>query len=126
MANKFEEIMIDLPNIRCMTCGKVIGHLHNRLEGLRSKNYTNEEIFGELGLSRPCCRVAMINPPKYSMVGIVDENESRVGETLREKEQASLGQGDKNSDIRNRLLKIKEKQKSEVQNKKPLMSYYAI
>lgn len=132
MANNFDEIMIDLPNIRCVTCGKVIGHLHDKMVQLRTKNYTNEEIFEELGLGRPCCRVALIYPPKYSMVGIVDEEKpSRNSISERSKghgEDNGQGQGaDKAVGLRNKLMQLKEKNASqEPVKKKTTMCYYAI
>jgi len=123
MANKYTEIMIDLPNIRCVTCGKVIGHLHEKVGELRYKSYTNEEIFEELGLSRPCCRNSIINPPKYSFVGI-DEQEETVHPLNQTVEESSIN-GDKSMGIRNRLMKMKEKD-SKQPRKKPSMCYYAI
>lgn len=118
MADQFDEIMIDLPNIRCVTCGKVLGHLHDKLGMLRAKNYTNEEIFEDLGLTRPCCRVSMIHPPKYSMVGIIDEEQPTF--TLSDDRIV-----DKSTSLKSRLMKIKEKEATETK-KKPVMCYYAI
>lgn len=125
MASHIEEIMIDLPNIRCVTCGKVIGHLHDRMIQLRTKNYSNQEIFDELGLSRPCCRNSIIHPPKYSMVGIVDDEKGHpLNKNVEEKTSSS---SEKSLNLRNRLLKIKEGQtQSQPKPTKKPMCYYAI
>jgi DNA-directed RNA polymerase subunit N (RpoN/RPB10) len=131
MANKYTEIMIDLPNIRCVTCGKVIGHLHEQLVELRTKSYTNEEIFEELDLKRPCCRNSMINPPKYSFVGTDEDDPSHPLNQTVEESSISLSRDhdsdhrDKSTGIRNRLIKMKEKEASQAR-KKPTMCYYAI
>jgi DNA-directed RNA polymerase subunit N (RpoN/RPB10) len=113
MERNIEEIMIDLPNIRCVTCGKVIGHLDGKFRALRENNYSNEEIFEELGLSRPCCRNSMIYPPKYSIVSSTEVKQTEI---------ASLGSGStsKSDDLKKRLAKIKE------QPKKQSLCYYAI
>jgi DNA-directed RNA polymerase subunit N (RpoN/RPB10) len=119
MENRFEEIVIDLPNIRCTTCGKVIGHLHGRLCLLREKNYSNEEIFEELGLARPCCRNSMIYPPKYSIVSSIEENKQAERKDASKEEEVSIGT-EKSIALKGRLNKIKE------QTKKPSLCYYAI
>ncbi len=115
--------MIDLPYIRCVTCGKVIGHLHSRVEDLRTKNYTNEEIFEELGLSRPCCRNSVMNPPKYSMVGIADEEKTHPMNLSTEEKGISH---DRTAGLRNRLSKIKDASGQDKKSNKKPMCYLAI
>lgn len=124
--------MIDLPNIRCVTCGKVIGHLHGRLIELRTKSYTNEEVFEELDLKRPCCRNSLIHPPKYSFLAIDDDDPSHpLNQSVEEssinlsRDSDSDHRSDKSLGIRNRLIKMKEKESSQPR-KKPSMCYYAI
>jgi DNA-directed RNA polymerase I, II, and III subunit RPABC5 len=89
-----ESTIAEIIPIRCVTCRKVLGHMGNRIDELRRKNFTNEEIFEELGLDRWCCRNAVFNPVKVSMAEYLDENiptykllEKSVQEIREEAEQ---------------------------------------
>ena len=119
MASKCKEILVDLPNVRCITCGKVLGHLHSRLEQLRIRNYTNEEIFEELSITRPCCRNEMIYPPKFALFDSVEDDIST--------DERTIG-SERATGIRNRLMKLKETSASEGKKERPkkTLCYYAV
>jgi DNA-directed RNA polymerase subunit N (RpoN/RPB10) len=121
MATKCKEILVDLPNVRCVTCGKVLGHLHSRLEQLRIKNYTNEEIFEELEIKRPCCRNEMLYPPKFALFDSPDDDTTITGEERSIGSERVIG-------IRSRLMKLKETSASENKKERPkkTLCYYAV
>ena len=45
--------------VRCMSCGKPIGHLWDEFQE-RKKNEPTKDIFDSLGLVRYCCRAQML------------------------------------------------------------------
>lgn len=66
----------ELPHIRCMECGKVIGHKWEPYQKLLSEGVPIKEAMEKLGINRYCCRYRMMNPikvPKRSQT-IVNKN----------------------------------------------------
>ena len=63
-----------LPPVRCVTCGKVLGHLYDRYTEMLENGETIENALNKVGLNRPCCRVRLRNPFVYV--------ESRVDEVV--------------------------------------------
>ena len=51
-------------NVRCHTCGKVIGHYWHTYEKLLSQGKTVKEALDFIKLRRVCCRTRMMNPFK--------------------------------------------------------------
>lgn len=56
-----------LPDVRCHTCNKVIGHLYEKYTSLLSQGKAHLEIIKELGLKRKCCILNTINPPQTNI-----------------------------------------------------------
>ncbi len=54
---------IVLPQIRCVHCGKILGHLYEPFLKFLDEGKTPEEAYRLLGLKRYCCRMSIINPP---------------------------------------------------------------
>jgi DNA-directed RNA polymerase subunit N (RpoN/RPB10) len=54
----------ELPPIRCVTCGKVIGQKWHPYQRALEAGLSYEEALNKVGLSRPCCRLRMRNPAK--------------------------------------------------------------
>lgn len=50
-----KEIIMIIP-VRCMTCGKVIGHLWEEFKRRVETGESAEKILNDLGLKRYCCR----------------------------------------------------------------------
>ncbi len=46
--------------VRCFTCGKPVGHLHEKYLELLKEGKTIKEALDELGLERYCCRALMM------------------------------------------------------------------
>lgn len=46
--------------VRCFTCGKVVGHLWDEYKKRVDEGEDAGKIMDELGLSRYCCRQAML------------------------------------------------------------------
>jgi DNA-directed RNA polymerase subunit N len=46
--------------IRCMSCGKPIGHLWNEFKEKTEKGDDSEKVLNELGLKRYCCRAVFL------------------------------------------------------------------
>lgn len=46
--------------VRCMSCGKPIGHLWEQLEQGRENNKSTKELFDELKVTRYCCRAQLL------------------------------------------------------------------
>ncbi len=42
--------------IRCVSCGKPIGHLWGQFKERIEKGEDSKKVLDELGLERPCCR----------------------------------------------------------------------
>jgi len=59
----------ELPAIRCVTCGKVIADKYNHYIELIESGVRIEDALNELGLTRPCCRIRMMNPFKIVQRG---------------------------------------------------------
>jgi DNA-directed RNA polymerase subunit N (RpoN/RPB10) len=116
-----ESTIAEIIPIRCVTCRKVLGNLGDQIDELRRKNFTNEEIFEELGLDRWCCRNAVFNPIKVSMAEYLDENiptykllqksVQEIKEEEKEEEEKSTKKKSGISDIKSRLAKLSEAKK---------------
>ena len=50
--------------IRCLTCNKVIGHMHRIYESMK-ENHTNDEIFNKLKVIRYCCKRMFLSHINY-------------------------------------------------------------
>ena len=57
-----EEKAVVLPPIRCVHCGKVLGHLYTQFCEL-VKTISPEDAFNRIGLKKICCRISIVNPP---------------------------------------------------------------
>ena len=94
--------------IRCVTCGKVIGHLYEKAAELRISNFTEIEIYQKFGLNRTCCRYHLTSGFKMPMAKYLDEN-ARLD--LDEDENSQLDVPRENTDkinsIKNRLSKMR-------------------
>lgn len=54
----------ELPPVRCVTCGKVLGNLWNDYQNKIQSGVSIEQALDELGLRRYCCRLRLRNPFK--------------------------------------------------------------
>ncbi len=54
----------ELIHIRCITCNKIIGNKWLHYKKLLSEGKTVKESLNTIGLTRPCCRMRMMNPFK--------------------------------------------------------------
>ena len=54
----------ELPAVRCITCGKVIGNKLEKYNELVESGVKIEHALNQLGLTRPCCRIRLRNPFK--------------------------------------------------------------
>ena len=54
----------ELPPVRCVTCGKVLGNLWNEYQNKIQSGVSIEQALDELGLRRYCCRLRLRNPFK--------------------------------------------------------------
>lgn len=50
-------------HVRCVGCGKVIGHLEDSYNKMVADGTPIKEALDKLGLIRECCRMAAISPP---------------------------------------------------------------
>lgn len=58
----------DLPPVRCIECGKPIATLHKKYIQLRNEGMDPIEIYKQLHLNRPCCRMNITHVPKEYLV----------------------------------------------------------
>ena len=42
--------------VRCLTCGKPVGHLHEEFQDRVEKGQDTKKVMDDLGLQRYCCR----------------------------------------------------------------------
>lgn len=63
----------ELVAIRCVTCGKVLADKWVRYKNALSEGKKIKHALDELGLSRPCCRMRMMNPFK-----VVSKSERQI------------------------------------------------
>ncbi|MHA2298117.1 MAG: DNA-directed RNA polymerase subunit N [Candidatus Hodarchaeales archaeon] len=49
-----------LIQVRCYTCGKVVGHLHEPFKRRVESGENGEKVLDSLGLKRYCCRRMLI------------------------------------------------------------------
>jgi len=54
----------ELPPVRCVTCGKVLGNLWNEYQNKIQSGISIEQALDEVGLRRYCCRLRLRNPFK--------------------------------------------------------------
>ena len=54
----------ELPPIRCVTCSKILGYLWKDYQRMIEDGESIEIALNKLGLSRPCCRIRLMNPFK--------------------------------------------------------------
>lgn len=54
----------ELPHIRCISCGKVLGDKYERYMEMVENGVKIEDALYSLGLTRPCCRIRLMNPFK--------------------------------------------------------------
>ena len=54
----------ELPPVRCVTCGKVLGNLWNEYQNKIQSGVSIEQALDEVGLRRYCCRLRLRNPFK--------------------------------------------------------------
>ena len=54
----------ELPHVRCISCGTVLGHKWERYQDLLSRGIKIETALSMLGLKKYCCRYRMMNPIK--------------------------------------------------------------
>lgn len=47
-------------NIRCVSCGKPIGHLYSKYKDSLEKGKKPKEVLDKLGLERYCCRALFL------------------------------------------------------------------
>ena len=64
----------ELTHIRCHTCNKVIGHKWNQYQEMLSEGKSIKEALNKLGLTRPCCRMRMMNPAKVTLISQYQED----------------------------------------------------
>ena len=76
----------ELPYVRCIECGKVLGHKWNRYKRMLSEGVEIKKALNELGLTRYCCRFRMMNPIKIPITA----RQTDPTETGLEKQMATL------------------------------------
>jgi DNA-directed RNA polymerase subunit N (RpoN/RPB10) len=54
----------DLPMVRCIECNKPISYLHKQYVSMKNKGMDNMDIYKQLNLNRPCCRMNITHTPK--------------------------------------------------------------
>ena len=119
-----------MPYIRCVTCGKVIGHMYERANGLRAKNFDEQQIFEELGLKRTCCRFHLSTGFKMPIVKYLDEtarldlDEECCNEGKMESHLNSNNTDQKVSSIKDRLIRLKDGKKSDLPPQPKRISYF--
>lgn len=69
-------------NARCMSCGKVLGHLQARYNNFINNGYTPSQAMRELKIIRPCCRKEAMAPAKISM-GLFFDHTGLQGQTSK-------------------------------------------
>ena len=52
------------PNVRCITCNKVIASIYDKYVDLVNSGVDQTEIWKELGVRRTCCMTELMRPPK--------------------------------------------------------------
>ena len=75
----------ELPHIRCIECGKVIGHKWEPYQKLLSEGVPIKTAMEKLGINRYCCRYRMMNPikiPRRSQAIVNKNMEIKPAETL--------------------------------------------
>ena len=75
----------EMCHIRCIECGKVIGHKWEPYQKLLSEGVSIKEAMEKLGINRYCCRYRMMNPikvPRRSGTIINQNIEIKPSETL--------------------------------------------
>lgn len=81
---------IDLPPIRCITCGNVLAQKWQTYQHLIENGISIEVALNSVGLRRYCCRIRMANPAKFvetngtdsSLFEIRDETSKIANEKL--------------------------------------------
>lgn len=71
-----------LPDIRCPTCGKVIAHLHSKYLEMLKKGVPPETALNELGLTRYCCRIRIIEAPMIQESFLVEDEIEKIRERI--------------------------------------------
>ena len=75
----------ELPHVRCMECGKVIGHKWEPYQELLSQGVSIKDAMEKLGINRYCCRYRLMNPikvPRRSQAIVNHNMEVKPKETL--------------------------------------------
>jgi DNA-directed RNA polymerase subunit N (RpoN/RPB10) len=89
--NDFKGSVTELPFIRCYSCGKVIGNLHEKYKKMLGQNMSPAEIFEALDLKRSCCRLRLANPSIIATAEYIEESDitkrKRKEEILAEAEE---------------------------------------
>lgn len=140
----------DLPMVRCIECNKPIANLHKQYITMRNKGMENIDIYKQLNLNRPCCRMNITHVPKQYFNETDYDNQvkdiTKKTKTLKLSKNPIIGKAvDKNTNeiIRlyqnDQLVGIKEKvrfgknneyveyrdfKKPELLPKRPLGKYY--
>lgn len=70
----------ELIHVRCITCNKVIADKWIQYKDLLSEGKSIKEALNTVGLTRPCCRMRMMNPFK-----VVTRVDSQIDSTSQEK-----------------------------------------
>jgi DNA-directed RNA polymerase subunit N (RpoN/RPB10) len=94
--------------IQCVTCGKLLGHLYEKADILRMRNFTEGQIYETLGLKRTCCRYHLTLGIKLPMVKYLDETTRLDMDDEPSIASEQKESSDKILSIRNRLTKLKE------------------
>ncbi len=76
--------------VRCYTCGKVIGQYQIFYEEQIKAGRTPKEIMDQLGVTRYCCRMNMLNPAILPMGGFTELDKSLLEDPPHEKQSASF------------------------------------
>ena len=63
-----KESQFGLLPVRCITCGKVLGHLQNQIENDLNNNISYMCIFKKYKLDRYCCKRSI-----YTTINVIDE-----------------------------------------------------
>jgi DNA-directed RNA polymerase subunit N (RpoN/RPB10) len=66
----------ELPHVRCIECNKPISILHKKYLALRDQGVDPIEIYKELNLNRPCCRMHISQTPREYLFNVDYENDS--------------------------------------------------
>lgn len=91
MTNPAErEELLNMPYLKCTSCGKVIGHLRRPYLELSQGGMTPTTIFNRLGMTRYCCRQNVTNPARIAP-GLLYNNPRQGGKVrIVDEETAEL------------------------------------